>query len=239
MKKHLAPITLTFILVGCATPPTYLQGQPNQPATPTLADRLNSSISAVTNAIVTNPTKSNDTTGANLQDGRSHLQNIGVANIIANSTSDGWPRVAVNIKKLPKWFYGLPPSGMRGRYSSTDCMTISMNVWMDEKSTKNYDNVDVCGTDIVKNVPFQDVGLMWKSFSSASGTKNTGTQRTIGPLPPMMLFPNKPGLDLFFQMNGNYYVGSIMSTLGYNWNETQDFRFWIVNLPTQAEVVRQ
>ena len=88
------------------------------------------------------------------------------------------------------------------------------------------------------NMTFSDVGLMRKNFSPASARSKSGAKRTHGPMPPERLFTNKPGLDMFFQLNGSYFVGSIMATLGYNWKEPSDYRFWIVNVPTQSEVVQ-
>ena len=169
---------------------------------------------------------------------RKRLNDTGLKGIFNAASSVEWPRLAVTINTLPKWFYYMPPSGMPGKYSPSDCINISITAWQNKKTSKTYDNIDFCGDDIISETPFADVGLTWKSFGMASTTSNTGGMRTRGPLPPQRLFPNKPGLDMFFHLNGDYYVGSIMATLGYNWKEPQDFRFWVVNLPTQEESVR-
>ncbi|MCH8618135.1 hypothetical protein [Undibacterium sp. TS12] len=232
-----------FALTGCVTAPTSQQeskdGQPVQATGQAFGERLNASINTVGNAIIAPVQSGNNKTGAAAQDGSLRLSNLPAKDIIGSSSSPDWPRVAVNINKLPKWFYGMPPGGLPGRYSANDCINVSLTVWNDAKHSVNYDNLNVCGDDIVRNTPFKDVGLMWKSFGVVSGMQHTGTQRTRGPLPPQYLFPNKPGYDLFFNPNGNYYIGSIMMTVGYNWNEAQDSRFWLVNVPTQAEVARQ
>ncbi len=232
-----------LVLSGCVTAPTAQQeGKENhatQSTGPTFGERLNASINTVGNAIVAPVQSGNNKNGTAAPDGRLRLSNLPAKDIVSMSSSADWPRVAVNINKLPKWFYGMPPGGLPGRYSGNDCINVSLTVWSDAKHSVNYDNLNVCGDDIVRNTPFKDVGLMWKSFGVVSGAQHTGAQRTRGPLPPQHLFPNKPGYDLFFNPNGNYYIGSIMMTLGYNWNEAQDYRFWIVNVPTQAEVARQ
>ncbi|MBC3920064.1 hypothetical protein H8L32_21535 [Undibacterium sp. CY18W] len=230
-------------LTGCVTAPTAAQQatepQTTQASGPTFAERLNASINAVGNAIVAPVQTGNTKAGSTSTDGRLHLRDIAIKDIISTSGSNEWPRVAVTVNKLPKWFYAIPPSGVPGRYSAIDCIAVSLTVWSDPKSAVNYDNIAVCGDDIVRNTPFKDIGLMWKSFGIVSSAQHTGAQRTRGPLPPQHLFPNKPGYDLFFNPNGSYYIGSIMMTLGYNWNEAQDYRFWFVNVPTQADVSRQ
>ena len=170
----------------------------------------------------------------NAESTRKRLRDTELNGIFNTSTTQEWPRIAVTINKLPSWFYSMPPSGMMGQYSQNDCINVSITAWQNNKTEKTFENIDFCGDDIVRETPFSDVGLMWKSFGLVS-TTNTGTTRTTGPKPPQRLFPNKPGLDMFFQFNGDYYVGSIMATLGYNWKEPSDYRFWIVNVPTQAE----
>lgn len=167
--------------------------------------------------------------------GKSRFQDLKLAGVLENSRTPGWPRVAVNINRLPAWFYGMPPSGMPGTYGPADCINITVTVWQSTSSSHTHEGVDFCGTDIVRNTPFSDVGLTWKNFGIVTG-KNTGAQRTAGPLPPSRLFPNQPGLDMFFHMNGSYYLGSIMATVGYNWKEPQDARFWVVKVPTQGSV---
>ncbi|MFZ3001894.1 MAG: hypothetical protein WA071_16330, partial [Undibacterium umbellatum] len=203
-----------FALTGCVTAPRAQQegkeGQATQASSPTFGERLNVSINTVGNAIVAPAQSGNNKTGAAAPDGRLRLNNLPAKDILGTSSSGDWPRVAVNINKLPKWFYAMPPGGVPGRYSATDCISLSLTIWSDAKHSVNYDNLNVCGDDIVKNTPFKDVGLMWKSFGVVSGAQHTGAQRSRGPLPPQHLFPNKPGYDLFFNPNGNYYIGSIM-----------------------------
>lgn len=238
MKKTVLVLSALVGLSACATTPQDNSSAANNKTFgASLKEALDNSIGAITHATAPNAKGADaapNTTGGTTQ--RTRLRDTELNGIISKSSSDGWPRIAVKINTLPKWFYSMPPAGMPGQYTARDCMNISVTVWHDQKRSKTYNNVDFCGDDIVRNTPFSDVGIMWKNFGIISG-KNTGAQRTNGPTPPSRLFPNKPGLDSFFHLNGSYYVGSIMATVGYNWKEPQDYRFWVVNVPTQAETV--
>ncbi|WOD14234.1 hypothetical protein [Paraburkholderia kirstenboschensis] len=64
---------------------------------------------------------------------------------------------------------------------------------------------------------------------------NTGVRRTMGPTAPQHLFPNNPGTQTFTMLNGSYFLGSIMATIGYNWDNMQDMRFWVVNVPSMQD----
>lgn len=242
MKTILISCTAIALLSACASPQQPgQQDKPEQSFGASITEKINASVAAVNNSLHASTKRGNEkNTGADASSGgRTRLRDSGLIDVIGNSTSDKWPRVAVTINKLPKWFYSTPPSGLPGGYSPRDCINVSITLWRDQKTSKTYDNLDICGNDIIANTPFKDIGLMWVNFATVRGSQHTGAQRTRGPLPPQRLFPNKPGLDMFFSLNGAYYVGSIMATVGYNWKEPQDARFWIVNVPTEAEVARQ
>jgi hypothetical protein len=163
------------------------------------------------------------------------LRDTELTGVMKNGDANGWPRVAVNINRLPSWFYLMPPSGTPGRFSAQDCINISVTLWTGPKKSKSFDHIDFCGDDIVYNTSFSNL-IVWKNFAFIAGaTANTGTRRTMGPLPPQRQFPNNPGTDMFLTLNGNYYLGSIMATIGFNWNEPQDSRFWVVNVPTMQD----
>lgn len=163
-----------------------------------------------------------------------HLRDTPLKDVLANNDKPGWPRVAVNINRLPAWFYDMPPSGQRGVYSARDCINISLTVWESAKRSKSYDHVDFCGDDIVRNVSFSHV-MTWKDMALNIDRASTGARRTMGPTAPQHLFPNDPGTQMFTMLNGAYFLGSIMATLGYNWDDMQDTRFWVVNVPSMQD----
>lgn len=241
MKKIILGCLALSTLCSCATTPsTSAQDGSGKSLGASIVEKVSASMAAMNNSLaggVQNAGEKRPSDGTTT--GRQKLRDTDLKDILSRSTTGKWPRVAVTINKLPTWFYEMPPAGQPGRYSYKDCINISVTAWQDMKHSKNYNNMDFCGNDIVTETPFSDVGLIWKNFGLVSSSPNTGTQRTRGPLPPSRLFPNSPGLDMFFQLNGSYYVGSIMATLGYNWKEPQDYRFWIVNVPTQAEVAHR
>lgn len=242
MKKTFAALGITVFLGACATAQQGSQPTGEASQGTSLQSVLSKSVDAVSrgvsNGLQQQGLRAAPASASQAEGGRIHLRDTDLKNIIGKSTSADWPRIAVTINNLPKWFYGMPPSRKQGIFSPRDCMNVSITAWTSATKSKTYDRIDFCGDDIVYDTPFSDVGLGWRSFGMASG-KNTGAQRTSGPTPPAKLFPNKPGVDSFFLLNGNYFLGSLMATLGYNWQEPQDARFWVVTAPTQAETVHQ
>lgn len=164
----------------------------------------------------------------------SHLRDTPLKGVLSGNMGE-WPRVALTINSLPKWFYD--DLLKKGQYGSNDCIVVSFAIWESATKFKSFDNIKFCGDDIVKETPYGDL-YIWSNFGSAQKTQNSGTKRTAGPLPPERLFPNKTGLTAFFPMHGSFYLGGIMETLGYNWKESGDYRFWVVDLPTQAQSMR-
>jgi hypothetical protein len=163
-----------------------------------------------------------------------HLRDTQLKDILANSNKPGWPRVAVNINRLPSWFYVMPPSGQQGVYSAQDCINISVTAWESPTKSRSFDHIDFCGDDIVRNVSFSHV-MVWKNMALNMNGANTGARRTMGPTAPQNLFPNNPGTQMFTMLNGPYFLGSIMATVGYNWDDMQDTRFWVVNVPSMQD----
>ncbi|WOD13874.1 hypothetical protein [Paraburkholderia kirstenboschensis] len=163
-----------------------------------------------------------------------HLHDTPLKDVLANNEKPGWPRVALNINRLPAWFYVMPPSGRPGVYSGQDCINISVTVWQSPKKSKSYDRIDFCGDDIVPNTSFSQV-MTWKDMAFSMNGANTGVRRTMGPTAPQHLFPNNPGTQTFTMLNGSYFLGSIMATIGYNWDNMQDMRFWVVNVPSMQD----
>ena len=169
--------------------------------------------------------------------GKMHLRETELAGIFSNlTTEDPWPRVAVSIDELPDWFYDTGSGGYskQGNYGPNDCAVISAVLWTNSKTSKRFDGLLVCGDDMPRNISFKNIGIVWNNFAYAdpSDKKHTGGKRTFGPNPPYTLYPNDPASEEFFTLHGNYYLGTIMYTLGYNWNASSDRTFWVVRVPT-------
>lgn len=192
-----------------------------------IADAINNSVNATSQTTTQTASGDDKSSGGRMRD-------TPLSGLLAGGGGE-WPRVALTINQLPEWFYS--DLSKKGHYDSNDCIVVSFTVWESAGKAKSYDNIRFCGNDIVLDTPYAKLSL-WSGFGSARKTDNTGKQRSAGPLPPERLFPNKTGLDMFFPGHGSFYLGGIMATLGYNWNESQDYRFWVVDLPNQAQSKR-
>ena len=72
--------------------------------------------------------------------------------------------------------------------------------------------------------------LTWKSFSISG--KTSGQVRGDGPIPPYSKLPSDPAMERWLMNQfGLYYVGSLLTLVGYDPNFTvDDRRFWIRNI---------
>ena len=72
--------------------------------------------------------------------------------------------------------------------------------------------------------------LTWKSFSISGNT--SGQVRSDGPIPPYSKLPSDPAMERWLMNQfGLYYVGSLLTLVGYDPNFTvDDRRFWIRNI---------
>jgi len=244
MKKLTLYVAALLCLSGCATVQQEKTPSGDGKSIGTsIIGALNSSINAINSGLKNvNASQTAQNSSAQTQTqtpapapapARTHLRDTELKDIISKSKSADWPRIALTINTLPNGFYDYGPQIGRG-FSENYCINISITVWFDQKKSKSFDRMDFCGDDIVSDVPFYQVkhwGMTQKAFS---GT--TGSQRTTGPNPPELPFPNLPGNEGVLSHAGAYYLGSIMMVVGYNWREIFDARFWVVKVPTRAEM---
>ncbi|MCP3711755.1 hypothetical protein M3I54_33200 [Paraburkholderia sp. CNPSo 3274] len=104
----------------------------------------------------------------------------------------------------------------------------------EDSCRSQHDHIDFCGDDIVPNTSFSQV-VTWKSMAFSTTSANTGARRSMGPTAPQHLFPNNPGTQMFTMLDGSYFLGSILATVGYNWDDMQDTRFGIVKVPSMRD----
>lgn len=220
LLKSIFVLPTCFLLASCTSPIDTISGA---------IVKTNGAIDKINSALSTSTSQQNNEKIKQEISNRPHLRDTAI-NILANSNSSEWPRVALTIKNVPKWFYETT------HIESTDCITIKVVIWKNRTDKNTLDNLQFCGDEILPNISYAGLQL-WGPTTAIK--ENTGNRRTDGPIPPLRLWQSNPGTQDFFFKNGNYYVGGIMATLGYNWLDEGDKRFWIVSVPTEPEVVKQ
>lgn len=157
--------------------------------------------------------------------------NTKLANIFAKypATSDEapeWPKIAITISEIPK--VQLENHYMAHQPAPNECMRFSIKLWSNAKKSESFNNLELCGSDIVPGVSFSNV-MTWKNFPITG--KTAGQVRT-GPTPPYNKLPSSPLLNRWFLNDtGYYYLGSLMYSLGYDWNYAPDTRrVWVAKV---------
>lgn len=151
-----------------------------------------------------------------------------LANLFAGhpATGDGapeWPKIAISISEIPR--SQLEHHYISQRPTPGECMRFSIKLWRNAKTVETFNDLQLCGSDIVPGVSFSKL-TVWKSFP-VSG-KTAGQVRT-GPTPPYNKLPSSPNLDRWLaNETGYYYLGSLLHSVGYDWNYAPDSRrVWV------------
>lgn len=160
--------------------------------------------------------------------GRHKVADTKLAKIFASYPATGdaapeWPKVAISISDIPR--EQTENHYMVHRPSANECMRFSIKLWSNAKTSEAFNDLELCGSDIAAGVSFSQIRV-WKNFP-VSG-KTAGQVRT-GPTPPYTKIPSSPLLDRWFvNESGYYYFGSLLYSLGYDWNFAPDSRrVWV------------
>ena len=158
-------------------------------------------------------------------------------NPITNGNNpERYPRVFVTIKTASPGVF--KNQAITSTLQMTDCITFDARMWRNEKDSVQAENLSLCGSDVfalMKDMPALQIPN-WGARQTWPGDRNTGAQRTDGPIPPVAFFPNEPHVQVMWMdrfCNCIFFVGAIMRQLGYNWNDLNDRRLWFVSVPTQ------
>lgn len=237
LKKKLYCLSL-LLVATLATAQNQDQKQENSNSANPLAG-LNGFLKGVTDSI--NSTAAQAQTGAQgngQQPAASRSSSQGnkvagtkLARIFANYPAAGdeapeWPKIAISISEIPR--AQLENHFMIHRPAPSECMRFSIKLWSNAKTAENFNNLELCGSDIAPGVSFSKL-MVWKNFPVTG--KTAGQVRT-GPTPPYNKVPSSPQLDKWFVNDtGYYYLGSLLYSLGYDWNYAPDSRrVWVAKV---------
>ncbi|GAA0533665.1 hypothetical protein [Pigmentiphaga daeguensis] len=102
---------------------------------------------------------------------------------------------------------------------ASDCIRFDAVLWHDAKRSERFSNLSLCAPELPKQS--NNFVLTWKSFSISG--KTSGQVRTDGPIPPYSKLPSDPAMERWLMNQfGLYYVGSLLTLVGYDPNFTVD-----------------
>lgn len=111
---------------------------------------------------------------------------------------------------------------------ANECIHFNAILWRSTKQSERFDKLQLCAGELPKQS--NNFVLTWKSFSISG--KTTGQVRGDGPTPPYNKLPGDAAIDQWLTNQfGLYYVGSLLTLVGYDPNFSVDSRrFWVRNL---------
>jgi hypothetical protein len=162
------------------------------------------------------------------------LEDIFKKHPISNSNRpEVWPRVAVTIKSAtPGVFNLMGPQTL----TPDDCVVYDVRLWTSPTQSKRFDNLRMCAEGMIevsRGVPVRTLTLM-PQFTFHAGQNTTANRRTEGPVPPFHMFPQDIRSATTWaatNQNAIFYLGAILLSMGYDWDNDFDRRLWIVSVP--------
>lgn len=153
---------------------------------------------------------------------------------ISNSNRpEVWPRVAVTIKSATPGVFNL--SGPQ-TLTPDDCVVYDVRLWTSPTQSKRFDNLRMCAEGMIEvshGVPMRTLNLM-PQFTFHAGQNTTAARRTDGPVPPFYMFPQDIRSAMTWtttNQNTIFFLGAILLSMGYDWDNDFDRRLWIVSVP--------
>ena len=149
-----------------------------------------------------------------------------------------WPRVAITITSATPGVLSTVSLGQYNNLKPTDCIVYDLKVWASASAGKSYPGLKLCSAELyqrVKAVPMYQIEP-WGRRSFFVTDKTTGSVRTEGPVPPRDHFPTDAALQNLWLdrfKNSMAYMGGVLVILGYDWNDVQDKRVWVVSAPAK------
>lgn len=213
MRIYKSLVLLPLLLTGCTS--TDMQSALNS------LDGLGKSLNTSLNQpVALGGTGSNSKSLSN-----SPLHNVLRQTLSTDGSAPEWPKVVITDLQIPSDQLTLTRSL---RLKANECIYFNAVLWHDAKHSDRFDNLSLCATELPKQS--NNFVLTWKSFSISG--KNTGQVRGDGPTPPYNKLPSDSEMDRWLMNQfGLYYVGSLLTLVGYDQNFTaDDRRFWVKNL---------
>lgn len=144
-----------------------------------------------------------------------------------------WPRVAITIKTATAGVFNLAGAGS---LRPDDCVTFDIRLWRSATQGRRFENLQLCVEAVEKEargVAFRNLDLLPR-YTVNRAMNSTAAQRTEGPNPPFYVFPQDISAMQGWPMgqtNARFFLGSILLSLGWDWDNDFDRRLWVVSVP--------
>lgn len=149
-----------------------------------------------------------------------------------------WPRVALSFTSAPKY-------ATQGGYfnfarpAPGDCVQFDATLWTDATHSRSFTDLKLCA-DYFGRIQGLQPGpfMLWPARQAWPFDRNSGSVRGSGPLRPVTNAPLDPSSSGWFK-TGAPFMSFLMATLhqlGYDWNDLNDRRVWVVSVPAAATV---
>lgn len=136
-----------------------------------------------------------------------------------------FPKVAIRITSFSKTLEF--PEVMRN--TPDECVTYTATLWMSTNQSEKFENLRMCTSDLVFGTSFVTVRSTWPA--KLNYNRNSGQVRDDGPVAPKVPYPAGNPAQNFIGGSGVYFLGSMFSQLGYDWNYPHDtMRVWVTSV---------
>lgn len=147
------------------------------------------------------------------------------SNLSTDGSAPEWPKVVVTDLTIPQ---GQTSIGRSFTLKPNECATFNAVLWRGPSQSERIDKVALCAKDLPKQS--NNFVTTWRSFPISG--KTTGQARTDGPTPPYSKLPTGANVESWMMNQfGLFYVGSMLTMVGYDQNfSVDDRRFWVKNV---------
>ncbi|WP_244609969.1 hypothetical protein [Lampropedia puyangensis] len=153
------------------------------------------------------------------------LRNVLKSNLSTDGRAPEWPKVVITNLQIPD---GQMTMARSLSLKASECINFDAVLWRDAKRVERFSGLSLCAKELPRQS--NDFVVTWKSFPVPG--KTTGQVRGDGPTPLYNKLPSDQAMEQWLlNQFGLYYVGSLLTVVGYDPNFTIDERrFWIKNL---------
>lgn len=202
-------IGCSVFVAGCATDMGAAMGQ------------LNDSLGEFGKAVATSAEAgSASSRGSGNSLAKTKLMGVFNRSLSTDGQPPEWPKVAITNLYVP----ADQASSSRLRLRANDCVHFDAVLWYDAKHNEKFNDVSLCALELPKRS--NDFVTTWRTFPISG--KTSGQQRSDGPVPPRSKLPSDSLTDRWMTGLGIYFIGSMLTMMGYDPQFIEDDRrFWV------------
>ncbi len=212
MKNRIMAFAIgcSVFMAGCATDMGAAMGQ------------FNDSLNEFGKALAT-PAEAGGPSGGGTSLTKTKLMGVFSRSLSTDGRAPEWPKVAITNLYVP----ADQASPSRYRPRANDCVRFDAVLWYDAKHNEKFNDVSLCALELPKRS--NDFVITWRTFPISG--KTSGQQRSDGPVPPRSKLPSDALTDRWMTGLGIYFIGSMLTMMGYDPQFIEDDRrFWVTKV---------